>query len=147
MVDANLVVEKSFYIPLSKNNQGVQADPKFGNISITWAAMEGDDIIISLDSGSRCDDKPRLMGLLVRASLTDMKLKWVSPYNVSNNNFVITDQHIYSADGGSCQDDHVYQLDKDTGKIVSRLKVKTSADEIWLDGKTMVLRLYEGAEA
>ncbi len=72
------------------------------------------------------------MGLLLRFGFVDQQVKWVSPFNVSNGNFIVNDQHIYAADGGSCQDDHVYQLDKNTGKILSRLKVRTSADELWL---------------
>ena len=146
VVDVNLTVVKNFYIPLSNQNQGVQADPQFGNISITWAAMEGDDIILSLDSGSRCDEKPRFMGLMLRVGLADMGVKWVSPFNVVNDNFIVTDKYIYSADGGSCQEDHVYQLDKSTGGVLARMKVKTSADELWLDGDRLVLQLYEGAE-
>ena len=147
VVDVELNVEKVFSLAILKEDSGVEADPRFGSLSITGAAMDGDDLIISIDSNSRCDDKPRRMGLLLRFGLSDQTIKWVSPFNVSNTNVIVTDKHIYSSDGGSCQDDHVYQLDKQTGAILSRFKVKTSADDLWLDGNTLVMQLYEGAEA
>ena len=54
---------------------------------------------------------------------------------------------IYSANGGSCVDDFVYQLDKDTGAVKGRFKTPTAVERMDASAGPLVLQLYEGAAA
>jgi outer membrane protein assembly factor BamB len=147
VVSSSLEVQQIFAFDLSKSKLGTEAADAAASVLITWAAMEGDDLFVSFDSSYRCTDGPRTFGFITRFSMSDRSVKWVSPFSVSDVNFVLQGDEILSANGGSCVDDFVYRLDKETGVVKGRLKTTTAVERMDTSNGTLVLQLYEGAAA
>jgi Caspase domain len=145
IVNANADVLQIYGVDLSKSKLGVEGGEAASNIVITGAALEGDDIYLSFDSSYRCTTVPRKFGFIAKFSQVDRALKWVSPLNVSDVNFVVNGSEIVSANGGSCSDDFLYRLDKQTGKVIARVKLKTAVERLDIYDNELILQLYEGA--
>ena len=147
IVSSSLDVIQLYSFDLSKKTLGTEAVDAASSVLVTWAAMEGDDLIVSFDSSYRCTDGPRRFGFITRFTMQDRSVKWTSPFSVSDVNFIISGDSIISANGGSCVDDYVYGLDKHTGKVLGRFKTPTAVERMDASGGPLVLQLYEGAAA
>jgi uncharacterized caspase-like protein len=147
VIDADLQIYGTYAFDLSRQALGTEAGDPVSNIFVTWAAVEGDDYYVSFDSSYRCTDKPRKFGFIAKFSGRDRSVRWVSPFNVSDANFVVVGDDIISANGGSCVDDYAYQLDKNTGAIKARFKTPKAIERMDVNPGALVLQLYEGAVA
>ena len=147
VVSVSLDVQGLYAFDLSKSKLGTEAADAAASVLITWAAMEGDDLFVSFDSSYRCTDGPRRFGFITRFSINDRSVKWVSPFSVSDVNFVLHGNDLLSANGGSCVDDFVYSLDKETGAVKARFKTPTAVERMDSSSGNLVLQLYEGAAA
>jgi uncharacterized caspase-like protein len=145
IVSADLEVLKTFGFHLSKQKLGVDAGDAESQILITWAAVEGDDIYMSFDAGSRCTNGARNFGFMARFSQSDLRVKWVSPVNVSDTNFRLGTAGIMAGNGGSCVDDYFYSIDKDSGKVDGRFKLPTAIERLYTTDQHLIFELYEGA--
>jgi hypothetical protein len=140
-------VKDMFGFDLSRERISVEAGDSASSVLLNWAAVEGDDLYVSFDSGTRCTKGPRKFGFIVRFGMTEQNVKWVSPYNVSDTNFVLGEDFILSANGGSCVDDFVYRMYKGTGLVDSRWKVPNAVTRMDAQNGAVVFELYEGAAA
>jgi len=64
---------------------------------------------------------------------------------VSDTNFILNGNEILSANGGSCSDDFLYRLNKQTGKITQRAKMPTAIERMDVQNADIIMQLYEGA--
>jgi uncharacterized caspase-like protein len=140
-------VKDMFGFDLSRERISVEAGDPESHVLLTWAAMEGDDLYVSFDSGTRCTETARKFGFIARFGMTERNVKWVSPYNVSDTNFVLSDDFLLSANGGSCVDDFAYRIHKNIGMIDSRWKVPKAVTRMDAQNGAVVFELYEGAAA
>lgn len=147
IVSEDLQVKQMLGFDVSAAKLKATAGSPDSDIAITWSAIEGDDLYVSFDATHRCTDKPRKFGFIVKFSLADRSVKWVSPFSVSDINFVMRGDHIISASGGSCVDDFAYKLDKATGEVLGRFKTPTAVERMDGSGDALVFELYEGAVA
>ena len=140
-------VKQLFGFDLSQSKLGTEGGDVPSNIVITDAAVEGDDIYVSFDSSYRCTEKPRKFGLLVKFGMADRVVKWVSPFNVSDVGIILRDDGVLAGNGGSCAEDFLYKINKDSGAVLSRVKLPTAIERMSLSGDVLLLQLYEGAAA
>jgi Caspase domain len=147
VVSEDLQVKQVFAFDVTPSKLGASAGSPDADILLTWSALEGDDLYVSFDATHRCTDGPRKFGFMVKFSLSDRSVKWVSPFSVVDANFIIRNDYIVSSNGGSCVDDFVYKLNKDTGEILGRFKTPSAVE--YMDGSSgsLVLQLYDGAAA
>lgn len=146
IVTKDLAIREIYGFSLDKTALGVEAGAPEADVELTGAAVEGDDLIMSFDSSQRCTDKPRRFGLIARFSQVDYSLKWVSPFNVSDANLILNNGHLYAANGGSCTDDYLYDLDPASGAINARFKLPSAVERMDLQGDRLLLELYDRAD-
>jgi hypothetical protein len=145
IVTEQLELRDVFGIDLDASKMKVNPGDKEAYVEMGWVLLEGDDYILSFDTPYRCTETPRKYGFATRIDGTTKKTKWVSPYNVTNYNMAISGDSLFTADGGSCQDDHLYQLNKNTGQVLGRMKLPSQADALVVDGDKLIVKLYDGA--
>jgi hypothetical protein len=148
LVAPDLTVKKSFRVDVSKSRFGIDAADKETRIQVTGAAVENDELYVSFDSGFRCKGgKPvkRTMGLLLRAQLSDLTVTWISPFNVSDVNFVMSSDKIFTATVGSCAPSFIYVLDKNSGQVTARMTLPNGADKLMQVGNELFVQHYPAA--
>ena len=135
-------------IPISLRSQGFETGGASASVAVIAAAQDEEGAIyLTLDTSSRCGDRPRMAGLLVKTDVDVANVEWVSPFNVSGTNAVIRGGKIYTADGGSCEKDYLYELDTETGQVSGRNVLPTAADFLVGAENHLLVDLYEGAMA
>jgi hypothetical protein len=148
IVSPDMAVKRKFLIDISRARFGIDAGDKETRFEIQGARIDKGDLYLTLDSGLRCKGKkpiPRNVGLLLRASLEDLSIKWISPFNVSNVNIATDGISIYTATVGTCAASFIYSLDAETGKVNSRLKLPNGADKLMLEGDRLIVPHYPAA--
>jgi uncharacterized caspase-like protein len=148
LVSPDLAIKKSFLIDISKSRFGIDAGNTDTRFHVTGANIEDGDIYLTLDSDFRCKNNApikRSAGVTLRASMDSLKLKWVSPFNVSNANVVSDGVSLYTATIGSCAASYIYSLDKQTGEVNSRMKLPNGADKLMLVGSKLFVQHYPAA--
>lgn len=63
-------------------------------------------------------------------NIEEEKVEWNTPYLVSNNIFVVYKDYIVSGYGFTAEPDFVYLINRKTGKILSKVKLKTAHEYI-----------------
>jgi hypothetical protein len=145
IVNENAEVLQIYGFDLSRQTLGVEGGDAASDILVTGAALDGDDLYFSFDTSYRCTTSPRKFGFIAKFSQIDRDVKWVSPFNVSDTNFILNGNEILSANGGSCSDDFLYRLNKQTGKITQRAKMPTAIERMDVQNADIIMQLYEGA--
>jgi hypothetical protein len=145
IVSPSLEVKGVYGFELDKAALGIDAGDPTSIIELTGALANGDDLYVSLDSGSRCTDKPRRFGFVARFSQSTGALAWVSPTNTSDANLILTEGKLFAASGGSCIDDYFYMLNPDTGQIFIRAKMPSAIDRMDVRDGNLVMELYDRA--
>jgi hypothetical protein len=147
IISEDMEVKQVYGFDVSPAKLGAASGSPDADILITWSAVEGDDLYLSFDATHRCTDGPRKFGFIVKFGIADQKVKWVSPFSVVDANFILKADYILSSNGGSCVDDFVYKLNKDTGEIIARLKTPSAVEYMDNSSGSLVLQLYDGAVA
>ncbi len=147
VVSENLEVKQIFGFDVTPNKLGAASGSPDSDILLTWAAVEGDQLYVSFDATHRCTDQPRKFGFMAKFSMSNQSVAWVSPFSVSDANFVVKGDYIISANGGSCVDDFIYKLDKETGQVLGRFKTPSAVELMDNSSGSLVLQLYDGAVA
>lgn len=147
IISEDMEVKQVFGFDVSPAKLGASAGNPDADILMTWSAVEGDDLYVSFDATHRCTDGPRKFGFIVKFGMEDQSVKWVSPFSVADANFILNKDHILSSNGGSCVDDFVYKLNKDTGQIIARFKTPSAVQYMDNSSGSLVMQLYDGAVA
>lgn len=112
---------------------------------MSLAELSDGSLLISLDTLSRCAGTRRY-GVMVRLSAQLDRVLWVSPQRVAGGRgFAFDKDRVFAIDGGSCEKDYLYELDINSGQILSRTVVPSAQDAgdfTALNGKDLYLQLY-----
>jgi Caspase domain len=148
LVSPSLEVKSSFLVDVSRSRFGIDAGDEKTRFQVTGAMVEDGELYLSIDSGLVCKNKTPLAksaGFLLRASMADLQLKWVSPFNVSTVNFASDGVSLYTAAGGNCTAPYIYSIDKQTGEVNGRLKLPNGADKLMYVGDKLLVQHYPAA--
>lgn len=133
-------------VTISQEVHGVATGDAAANMAVLAATQDEDGAVyLTIDTPSRCGDEPRRAGLLVKTDVDVAKVAWVSPFNVSDTNAVLRGGRLYTASGGSCERDYLYEVDAATGRVTGRTVLPTAADFLVGAGDHLLVDLYEGA--
>lgn len=81
---------------------------------------------------------------IIAVDLEKETVLWKSENLVANaNNFVVYDDVIFCGYGFTNEPDFLYQLDKKTGKVIYKSKLKTGPDWLFLVDDTLYVRTYD----
>lgn len=109
---------------------------------IRWARAEGNVLYVSLSHNTYSETAPD-HAYIVAVDLTDMSVLWKTEPLVSNaRNFEIIGNEIVCGYGFTAEDDFLYQIDCDTGRILEQIPLKTMADYIIRKDDQLFVRTY-----
>lgn len=109
---------------------------------IRWARAEEGMLYVSLSHNTYAETAPD-HAYLVAIDLTDMSVLWKTETLVSNaRNFEIIGNEIVCGYGFTAEDDFLYRIDRDTGRILEQLPLKTMADYIIRKDDKLFVRTY-----
>jgi hypothetical protein len=141
----DLTVQELYGFDLSRDKLGLEAGAPESGIEVTGAATDGESLYVSFDGSHRCTDKPRKFGIIAKFGIADRSLHWMSPLNVSDANLIIAGGRLFSANGGSCADDFLYEIDMQSGQIAARAKLPSAVERMDESDGKLTLELYDGA--
>ncbi len=145
MIAPDLTVKEVFGFDLAKTKLNIDPGEPNSTIEVTGAAVNDDDFYISFDGSNRCTAQPRRYGFIAKLSQSDRSVKWVSPLNVSDANLLFSRGTLLSANGGSCSDDFLYQINMETGAIDARAKLPSAVTRMDEKDGQLTLELYDSA--
>jgi Caspase domain len=145
MIAPDLTVKEVFGFDLAKSKLNIDPGEPNSTIEVTGAAVNDDDFYISFDGSNRCTAQPRRYGFIAKFSQSDRSVKWVSPLNVSDANLLFSNGKLLSANGGSCSDDFLYQINMETGAIITRSKLPSAVERMDENAGQLTLELYDSA--
>lgn len=147
VISEDLEVKQVYGFDVTPTTLGASSGSPDADILLTWSALEGDDLYVSFDATHRCTEGPRKFGFMMKFSVSDRTVKWISPFSVADANFIVRPNYILSSNGGSCADDYIYKLNKDTGAVITRYKMPSAVQGMDASSGSLVVQLYEGATA
>jgi Caspase domain len=145
MLAPDLTIKEVFGFDLAKSKLNVDPGESNSTIEVTGAAVNDDDFYISFDGSNRCTAQPRRYGFIAKLSQSERSVKWVSPLNVSDANLLFSQGTLLSANGGSCSDDFLYQINMETGAIDARAKLPSAVERMDEKDGQLTLELYDSA--
>ena len=145
IVAPDLTIQDLYGFDLSSDKLGLEAGAPESGVEVTGAATDGQNLYISFDGSHRCTDKVRKFGFIAKFGTADRAFKWVSPFNVSDANLLLANGRLLSANGGSCVDDFLYEIDTETGQIKARAKLPSAIERMDQKDGLLTLELYDGA--
>jgi Caspase domain len=145
IIAPDLTIKEVFGFDLAKSKLNVDPGESNSTIEVTGAAVNDDDFYISFDGSNRCTAQPRRYGFIAKLSQSERSVKWVSPLNVSDANLLFSNGQLLSANGGSCSDDFLYQINTETGAIDARAKLPSAVVRMDEKDGLLTLELYDSA--
>ncbi len=110
---------------------------------VRYATMYDGILYVNLAHRTYSEDQPDTAYILALDTQTGL-LKWKSDNLVANcDNFMIYKDTIICGYGFTQEDDYVYILSRFTGKVLKKIKVKTSPDYFILDGDKLLVICYD----
>jgi hypothetical protein len=145
VIAPDMTVKDIYGFDLSKSKLGLEAGAPESGVEVTGAAVNDDEFYISFDGSQRCTDKARRYGFIAKFTQSDHSLKWVSPLNVSDANLLFSQGRLLSANGGSCVEDFLYDINMETGAVNARAKLPSAVDRMDERDGRVTLELYDSA--
>jgi Caspase domain len=145
MISPDMTVKEVYGFDLAKSKLNIDPGEPNSTIEVTGAAVNDDDFYISFDGSNRCTAQPRRYGFIAKFSQSDRSLKWVSPLNVSDANLLFSQGRLLSANGGSCSDDFLYEINMETGSVAARAKLPSAVERMDEKDGQITMELYDSA--
>lgn len=109
---------------------------------INWAKAKGHMLYVSFSANTYAENVPD-QAYIAAIDLTDMSLLWKTETLVSNAwNFEIIGNEIVCGYGFTAEDDFLYQIDLDTGRILEQIPLRTMAEYIIRRDDSLFVRTY-----
>ena len=110
---------------------------------VRWARVDGQMLYVSLSHNTYSENAPN-HAYITAIDLTDMSILWKTEPLVSNaRNFEIIGNEIVCGYGFTAEDDFLYQIDRDTGRILEQIPVNSQADYIIQKDDQLFVRTYD----
>ena len=110
---------------------------------VRWARVDGQMLYVSLSHNTYSENAPN-HAYITAIDLTDMSILWKTEPLVSNaRNFEIIGNEIVCGYGFTAEDDFLYQIDRDTGRILEQIPVNSQADYIIRKDDQLFVRTYD----
>ncbi len=121
----------------------IKADYDYIEQKIDWAAIKDNILYVSNAHSTYAKSSKNMNAYITAINLDDMSILWRTKALVCNSsNFVITDGIIICGYGFTDESDFLYQIDMNTGNVVSKTFLKTAASYIMKKGNSLYVRTY-----
>jgi hypothetical protein len=126
--------------------RGLPQDREFITQHITWVARQGEVLYVSHGHSTYAKSSMGDNAYITALSLRDYHILWSSRPLVANaRNFVIAREVILTGYGFTQEPDFLYGLDRHTGRVVLKQKVKSGPDYLVLQDDLLHMRTYDMA--
>lgn len=127
---------------LAPNN--IESDLDFVNQSLTWVKQEGNILYVSHSHNTYAKSSHGMNGYLTAINTDNNQILWRSQSLVCNaRNFEIINEVIICGYGFTAEPDFIYLIDKNNGKILQQINLKTAPDYIIRKGDKLYVRTYD----
>jgi len=110
---------------------------------INWATIKDGILYVSNSHSNYAKSSKNMNGYITAIKLSDKSIQWRTKALVSNaQNFIIMGNVIITGYGYTNESDYLYQIDRDTGKILSKTLLKSAASYIIKKGSFLYVRTY-----
>lgn len=111
---------------------------------VTYALTEGDTLFVANGGGSYAKEMFGKKAFMSAISLSSKKLLWRSePLVAGPAPFAMYEEFLVTGYGFTSEPDHVFLLDKGTGKVAAKLAVDSAPDGIVVSGSRATVLTYE----
>jgi hypothetical protein len=122
----------------------VQADRQFVEQPAIWAEVVAGVLYLSHGHRTYARSSKGMTAYITALDLGSGELRWRSaPLVAGASNFVIHGGHILTGYGFTAEPDHVIVLDRRDGKVLSRTKVGSSPEYLFLRDRQLFVRTYD----
>lgn len=117
---------------------------QFASEDVTWAEARGGVLFVENGGGSYAKEVFGKKGYLSAIDLSTGELLWRSQPLVANaGGFVLKDGHIISGYGFTAEPDALFVLEQTTGKVVSKVPLKSGPSLIVEQSGQLLVRTYD----
>jgi hypothetical protein len=128
--------------PYKKKDNNPSFD--FTQQGVRWVKCINDTLYVSTNHQTYSDSSGGMNGYITCIDLKSMKVIWRSKPQISNaQSFAIYNDCIFSAYGFSSEPDFLYCLDRHTGRVQFKTKLKNAANLIILKDDKLHVRTYD----
>lgn len=121
----------------------IKADYDFIQQKILWATIKDDILYISHAHSTYAKSSKNMNAYITAIDLTNMSILWRSKALLCNSyNFIIIDGVIICGYGFTDERDYLYQVDMNTGKVLSKTSLKSAVSYIVKKGNSLYVRTY-----
>ena len=135
------VLDFSKYAMAPKHKPG---DLPFINQRVTWAAIEDSILYVSHRHRTYAESSKGMNAYITAINLNDYSVIWRSkPLACNSANFEIIGDIIVCGYGFTNEKDYLFTLNKYTGGIMDKIKLKSGPDYIIKKGNNLYVRTYD----
>lgn len=121
----------------------LKADYNYIQQKINWSEIKDNILYISHSHNTYAKSSNNMNAYVTAIDLTDMSILWRTKALVSNSyNFLIIDGVIFCGYGFTNEPDFLYQIDRNTGRTLSKTRLKSAASYIIKKGNALYIRTY-----
>lgn len=122
----------------------IEEDYAYVKQLIKWATIKDNILYIQNDHGTYAESSNNKNAYITAIDLSDMSILWRTDALVCNSrNFVIYKDIIICGYGFTSETDSLFQIDINTGKVISEIPLNSMAEYIVLKDKTIYVRCYD----
>lgn len=111
--------------------------------SITWASIVDDILYVSNDHGTYASESRGMNAYITAIHLQDYTVSWRSEPLICNTlNFKIIGDVIICGYGFTAEPDYLYMLNRYSGIVIKKIRLKTGPDYIIKKGNKLYVRTY-----
>ncbi|AFZ34058.1 hypothetical protein Sta7437_0449 [Stanieria cyanosphaera PCC 7437] len=122
----------------------VESDLDFVNQSLTWVNQEDNILYVSHRHNTYAQSSLGMNGYLTAINTDNNQIIWRSQPLVCNaGNFEIINEVIICGYGFTAEPDFLYLIDKNNGKVLQQINLKTAPDYIIRKGNKLYVRTYD----
>lgn len=122
----------------------IENDRQFIYQRIRWVELEDNVLYVSHSHMTYAESSKGMNAYITAIDLNTMNVIWRSQPLVSNTaNFELLDDIIVTGYGFTKEPDYLYTLEKKTGAVVQKIKVKTGPEVIIKKGDKLFVRAYD----
>jgi hypothetical protein len=131
------------FVLYARSPKEVEADKAYTFQGINWAIIDKKYLYVSHGHRTYAKSSFGQNAYLSKIDWKKNKLIWrTKPLRSNASNFVIYKDTIISGYGFSAEPDYVYLIDKNTGKQIQQIKVKTGPEYLAIKGDKLLVKTY-----
>jgi hypothetical protein len=122
----------------------IQSDKEYIYQRINWAKLEGSILYFSHSHSTYASSSKNMNAYITALDVNTNKVIWRSrPLVCNSRNFIIEGDIIISGYGFTREKDYIYMINKYSGKIENKIKIKSAADMFIKKDNKLYVRTYD----